>query len=100
VVLGKPAKDGSWGEGRLDDDIYFWGNWGDSGNSLYVHTGCRIGHVEEMVSEFDENGKPPLPERVAQGTGTRSSRSSTRARGGWAGLRPAGRKSLTRTAGL
>lgn len=52
-----PAKDGGWGEGRMDDDIYFWGNWGDSGNSLYVHTGCRIGHVEEMVSEFDAGGK-------------------------------------------
>jgi hypothetical protein len=52
-----PAKDGGWGEGRLDDDIYFWGNWGDSGNSLYVHTGCRIGHVEEMASQFDADGK-------------------------------------------
>lgn len=52
----KPAPDGSWGEGRLDPDIAFWGNWGDAGNSLYVHTGCRIGHVEEMASEFDEKG--------------------------------------------
>jgi hypothetical protein len=52
-----PAKDGGWGEGRLDPDIAFWGRWGDAGNTLYVHTGCRIGHVEEMVSEFDEAGK-------------------------------------------
>ncbi len=52
-----PAKDGSWGEGRLDPDIAFWGRWGDAGNTLFVHTGCRIGHVEEVVSEFDENGK-------------------------------------------
>lgn len=52
----KPDATGSWGEGRLDDDIYFWGNWGDSGNSLYVHTGCKIGHVEEMVAHYDEDG--------------------------------------------
>jgi hypothetical protein len=52
----KPTPSGDWGEGRLDDDIFFWGNWRDSGNTLYVHTGCRIGHVEEMVVEFDEAG--------------------------------------------
>ncbi len=53
----KPAPDGSWGEGRLDDDIYFWANWGDSGNNLFVHTGCRIGHVEEMVGYYDDKGQ-------------------------------------------
>lgn len=53
----QPAPDGGWGEGRLDDDIAWWGKWGDSGNSLYVHTGCRIGHVEEMVSEYDPDFK-------------------------------------------
>ncbi len=51
-----PAADGSWGEGRMDPDIAFWSRWGDAGNTLFVHTGCRIGHVEEMVSEFDEKG--------------------------------------------
>jgi hypothetical protein len=55
--LDVPAPDGSWGEGRLDGDIYFWGNWGDSGNSLYVHTGCCVGHIEEMASEFTPDGK-------------------------------------------
>ena len=53
----KPAPDGSWGEGRLDPDIAFWGNWRDSGNTLFVHTGCRVGHVEEMASEFSESGQ-------------------------------------------
>jgi hypothetical protein len=52
-----PAADGSWGEGRLDGDIHFWGLWGDSGNSLYVHSGCCVGHVEEMASEFTPDGK-------------------------------------------
>ncbi len=53
-LWSQPAPDGSWGEGRLDADIYFWGKFRDAGNKLYVHTGCRIGHVEEMVSEYDE----------------------------------------------
>jgi hypothetical protein len=51
----KPAPDNGWGEGRLDDDIYFWHQWREAGNSLFVHTGVRIGHIEEMVSEYDEN---------------------------------------------
>ncbi len=52
-----PAKDGSWGEGRLDPDIAFWGRWGDAGNTIFIHTSATIGHVEEMVSEFDASGK-------------------------------------------
>jgi hypothetical protein len=39
----KPAADNGWGEGRLDDDIYFWGQWRDAGNTLFVHTGCKLG---------------------------------------------------------
>jgi hypothetical protein len=94
--------DGGWGEGRLDDDIYFWGNWGDSGNSLYVHTGCRIGHVEEMVRSTDGRGWRAAERNRCRPQNHRRPACSTftRARGGWAGLRPAGRKSLTRTAGL
>ncbi len=53
----QPTKDGGWGEGRLDSDIYFWHQWREAGNSLYVHTGCKIGHIEEMVSEYDEKGE-------------------------------------------
>jgi hypothetical protein len=56
-LWAQPAPNGGWGEGRLDEDIYFWGKWRDSGNTLFVHTGCRVGHVEEMASQFDEGGK-------------------------------------------
>ncbi len=55
--LPVPAANGGWGEGRLDDDIYFWGKWRDAGNTLFVHTGCKIGHVEEMVSDYDDKGQ-------------------------------------------
>ncbi len=49
-----PREDGTWNDGRLDDDIYFWGKWRDAGNTLFVHTGCKIGHVEEMVAHYDD----------------------------------------------
>ncbi len=49
-----PTPGGGWGDGRLDDDIYFWHQWREAGNTLFVHTGCRIGHIEEMVSQYDE----------------------------------------------
>lgn len=53
----QPTPDGGWGEGRLDDDIYFWGKWREAGNALYVHTGCKIGHVEEMAAQYNGDYK-------------------------------------------
>jgi hypothetical protein len=47
--VSKPDAVRRLGRRPAGPDIFFWGNWGDSGNSLYVHTGCNIGHVEEMV---------------------------------------------------
>lgn len=53
----KPDANGGWGEGRLDDDIYFWHQWRKAGNTLYVAPDVRIGHVEETVSQFGEDMK-------------------------------------------
>ena len=53
---GQPAADGGWGDGRIDDDIWFWHQWQNAGLKVFVDSGCRIGHLEEMVSEFDETG--------------------------------------------
>lgn len=67
-----PADDGTWGEGRTDDDIYFWRIWGKEGNTLYLANRVPIGHAELMVrwpgkdfmaihqhpSEFYKEGKP------------------------------------------
>ena len=50
--------DGEWGEGRLDDDIWFWKQWQGAGNKLYLSPLCSIGHLELMVSEFDEDMQP------------------------------------------
>ena len=50
---GEPDENGGWGEGRLDDDIWFWHQWRKAGNNIYMDPLNRIGHLELMVSDFD-----------------------------------------------
>lgn len=47
--LGVPAKDGSWGEGHVDEDIYFWRQWAQSGRKLFAATRVAVGHIEPMI---------------------------------------------------
>jgi hypothetical protein len=47
--LGVPAKDGSWGEGHVDEDIYFWRQWAESGKNLYAANRVAVGHIEPMI---------------------------------------------------
>lgn len=47
--LGVPAPDGSWGEGHIDEDIYFWRNWALTGKTLYAANRVAVGHIEPMV---------------------------------------------------
>jgi len=54
----QPNKDGEWGEGRLDDDIYFWEKWADTGNALYLANHVPIGHIQLMATWPDENMRP------------------------------------------
>ena len=49
----EPDKDGGWGEGRMDDDIWFWHQWGNAGKTLYCDPLSRIGHLQVMVSQFN-----------------------------------------------
>ncbi len=51
----KPDLDGGWGEGRMDDDIWFWHQWGNAGKTLYCDPDCRIGHLQVMESRFNED---------------------------------------------
>lgn len=50
----QPDKDGDWTDDKIDDDVWFWKIWGEAGNSIYVDPGCRLGHLEEMVTVYDE----------------------------------------------
>ena len=47
--VGKPAPDGSWGDGRVDDDIHFWHHWRAHGHKVHVALRVPIGHAELMV---------------------------------------------------
>ena len=53
----EPDKDGRWGDDRLDDDIWFWHQWRKAGKTIYVAPDVRVGHLELVVSEFDEELK-------------------------------------------
>jgi hypothetical protein len=53
--LSQPDKDGRWTDDKIDDDVWFWKQWYEAGRSLYVDPGCRLGHLEELVTVFDES---------------------------------------------
>lgn len=53
--LPTPDERGSWSDTKIDDDIYFWRLWGKAGKSLYVDPQCRVGHLQMIVTEFDES---------------------------------------------
>lgn len=52
---GVPDEKGSYKNGKhTDADIYFWRQWQKAGNSVYIDPMSSIGHLQAMVSEFDE----------------------------------------------
>lgn len=53
-----PDSNGGWGPDRRDDDISFWDKWKAAGKTIYVDPTVRIGHLELVVSEYDENIQP------------------------------------------
>jgi len=53
-----PDEDGRWGEGRTDSDVWFWKQWKEAGNALYIDPGVRLGHMEEMIVIHDETMEP------------------------------------------
>jgi len=53
-----PDIDGEWkreAEGKLDEDIYFWRNFSDSGKQLYLAPRIVIGHLELLIKWPDQN---------------------------------------------
>ena len=47
---GVPNKSGEWGEGRTDDDIFFWRQFRLAGNRVYISPRIVLGHGEYMVT--------------------------------------------------
>jgi len=56
-----PNEKGEWGDGKLDDDIYFWKNWRESGLKVYLTPQVLIGHMQLMVTwpgTFNKGSRP------------------------------------------
>lgn len=56
--LEQPDKDGAWGDGRIDPDIYFWQQWEKVGNTLYQANRVKIGHAQQVVTWPDQSWRP------------------------------------------
>lgn len=54
----KPDAKGEWGDDRLDDDIWFWHQWSENGKTIYVAPDVTIGHVEEVVIDYENTIEP------------------------------------------
>lgn len=54
----QPDKDGGWGDDRIDSDVWFWKQWREAGNKLFIDPGVRLGHTEEMVVVHNEDMEP------------------------------------------
>ena len=52
--LATPDENGSWGDDRTDSDVHFWFEWEKAGFTTYLDPGTRLGHMEEMVTVFDD----------------------------------------------
>jgi len=69
---GEPNADGLWGEGRIDDDIWFWKQAEKAGLNIYSANRIVLGHLEliatwpdqnlmplhQGINDFRDNGKP------------------------------------------
>lgn len=53
--VGIPAPDGTWGEGRTDDDITFWRQWEKAGLKAWITPKVCIGHAELVVAWIDRD---------------------------------------------
>ena len=45
-----PGPDGSWNDGRIDDDIYFWHNFKECGLNAFVAPNVQIGHLQLLCT--------------------------------------------------
>jgi predicted SAM-dependent methyltransferase len=52
--LPHPAADGTWADGRMDEDIHFWKAWAEAGNTLYQANRVKIGHLQLMITWPDQ----------------------------------------------
>ena len=59
--IGVPNPDGEWGEGRQDEDVYFWSNFKEAGLRLFLAHQIGIGHLQMMCTfpgRSEDNWRP------------------------------------------
>jgi hypothetical protein len=49
-MLAVPDKNGGWDQGHIDEDIYFWRNFYDSGCRAFLAPKINIGHLQLMCT--------------------------------------------------
>jgi FkbM family methyltransferase len=54
-LIDVPDKNGEFSGDHTDADITFWVKWKEAGHTVFVAPDVRIGHLELLVSEFDDN---------------------------------------------
>jgi hypothetical protein len=66
--IAKPDDNGTWGNGRYDEDIMFWNNFKESGLKLGFATRVKIGHLQLVVTYPDtlENDWKPIHKTVTE----------------------------------
>jgi predicted SAM-dependent methyltransferase len=50
-----PAPDGTWHDGKRDEDCVFWDQWRAAGNTLLMANKVRVGHMQLMILWPDNN---------------------------------------------
>lgn len=61
------AEDGSCrGKGHIDADIAFWKRWEAAGKTLFIEPSVCIGHIEAMVSMFEQKENPDGSLEISQ----------------------------------
>ena len=51
--LHVPDPQGSFNDGRVDEDVAFWRKWTEAGLNVSILPGCSIGHLEAKVTFFN-----------------------------------------------
>jgi len=54
----QPNENGEWNGSKIDSDVWFWQQWREAGNSIYIDPEVRLGHMEEMIVIHDDDMKP------------------------------------------
>ena len=66
----RPDPHGSWNDGRLDPDIYYWKNWRESGNRVFVTPRVTIGHGEYLITWPGKDFSRPVYQYTTEFTST------------------------------